>query len=104
MTNAGERWKQRQKMLEGRTGRFRVDACRILRAEDGYRLVCTGMGMIPAISPPRITVGGLPVREVQFLDRGRRIEAVLPEPPRDSTVLLDFVQGVAKVEAARDDR
>jgi len=99
MTRAGALWDQRHKLLQERSSRFRVDRCSIEREKDGYRLVCTGLGLVPALSPPRISLGGVVLKGLKYLDQGRRLEAVVDQLPEDRTVVLDFVYAAATVEA-----
>lgn len=99
MTRADALWKERRKILQERSNRLRVDECRIERGESGYRLVCLGFGFVPALSPPRVALGGVVLKDIKYLEQGRRLEADFEQLPENRTVVLDFVYATATVEA-----
>ena len=86
--------------MAGRAPRVRIDRCQVIEGEKGYYdVVIEGFGLRPAITPPRIVVGGVPLEGVRFEEGGRRATGVLREQPRDYQVTVDLGYARAEGEA-----
>jgi hypothetical protein len=102
MIGPARKWKERQKQLAERKPRARIDRCEVAQDEKGrYMVVVEGFGLVPAVSPPQITVGGVPLEEIRYEKGGRRLSGVLREPPRDGRVVVDLGYAQATGEAER---
>ena len=84
-------WLERQKLMQESRPAPRIDRVLVSEAKgDLYEVVIEGLRLTPAISPPSITVGGLPLQQARFEPGGRRITGALYGPPKDERVALDL--------------
>ena len=58
--------------------------------DDAYEVVIEGVNFRGTISPPRVTVGGLPLEDQSFASDGRSIRGTLPEEPDSLHVVVDY--------------
>jgi hypothetical protein len=97
MTGPARKWEERQKLLASREPRVRVDRCVVKEGKKrSYDVVIEGFGLLPAITPPHITVGGVALEQARFEQGGRRVTGVLRDPPKDDQVIVDL--GYARAE------
>lgn len=97
MIGPARRWRERHRVLQSRRPMTRLDRCVATEEAAGvYRVVIDGFALMPAVVPPRIVVGGVPLEDVHFEVGARRITGVLRDRPRDEHVLLDL--GYARAE------
>ena len=97
MIGPARKWRERQKLLASRKPQVRVDRCVVTEVEKGnYDVVIEGFGLRPAITPPHITVGGVPLEQAKFEQGGRRVTAVLRNRPKDDQFIVDL--GYARAE------
>lgn len=79
---------------DGRAGWIRLDRCTVDERPDdaagGYPVTIEGVNLRRAISPPRVTIGGQPVRAMRFAPDGRSITGVVDEPPADERLVVDY--------------
>ncbi|HJQ33113.1 MAG TPA: hypothetical protein VJ866_13075 [Pyrinomonadaceae bacterium] len=92
MLTRAKNWLDAQKRLAERKHVIRLDSCAVepLGEKRGYNAVIEGFNLHPAISPPRVTVGGVLLEEMQFQADGRRIRGVLRQKPRSGRVMVDY--------------
>ena len=89
--------------LEGRRPWIRVDDARITEAKGGpqgrWDVTISGHNLKMAVSPPRITVGGVPLMRPVFEPSGKLITGTLTEEPATDEVVVDygFATGATKV-------
>jgi hypothetical protein len=85
------KWEERRQQLAARKPHVRVDRCVLTDGEKGtYQVTIEGFGLLPAITPPRITVGGVPLEQVRVEHGGRRLTGVLSTQPRGTEVIVDL--------------
>ena len=100
MLTRAKNWHERQKRLVERKLMIRLDSCTVepLGEKRGYNAVIEGFNLHPAISPPRVTVGGVLLEDMQFEAKGRRIRGVLRKKPRSERVVVDYRFAQAKLK------
>ena len=96
-----EAWKETQKKIAARAPMVRLDRCHVKPASNkkrrSYDATIEGYNLHQAISPPRVTVGGVMLEDIRFQDDGTAIRGTLSKRPRDHTVVVDY--GFARAEA-----
>lgn len=55
-----------------------------------YRVEIEGGNLWPAISPPRVTVGNVPLRDLRFGKEGTSLTGTLPRRPDGRKVVVDY--------------
>jgi hypothetical protein len=91
MTGPARKWEERRKLLASRKPRVRVDRCVVTEREKGhYDVMIEGFGLLPAITPPRIAVGGVLLEQAMFEKGGRRVTGVLRDRPKNDQVIVDL--------------
>lgn len=97
MIGPARKWEERRKLLASRKPQVRVDRCIVVESEKGYRdVVIEGFGLLPAISPPHVTVGGAALEFAKFEQGGRRVTGIVRDRPKDDQVIVDL--GYARAE------
>jgi hypothetical protein len=97
MIGPARKWDERRKLLASRKPQVRVDRCVVTENEKGYRdVVIEGFGLLPAVTPPLITVGGVTVELARFEQGGRRVTGIVRVRPSDGRVIVDL--GYARAE------
>lgn len=77
----------------------RIDRCVVEPGAKGtYRVVIEGFNLHGSISPPRVTVGGVPLVNIQFQADGQKLTGTLAAKPRSKKVVVDY--GFARATAA----
>ena len=98
MTNPARGWRKRQELFAERKPRLRIDSSVLSEGEKGYYdVVIEGIGLLPALTPPHITVGGVTLEQAKFEQGGRQVRGVLRERPKDDKVVVDL--GYASTES-----
>lgn len=104
MTTSNERNKPRPPgdPLEGRRPWIRLDEAQIEEDPERsgqYRVTISGHNLKMAISPPRISVGGVELENLSFDPGGKHITGTLPKKPESDEVTVDygFAKGQTKV-------
>jgi hypothetical protein len=96
-----EAWKEMQKKIAARAPIVRLDRCYVKPVSNKkkglYEAIIEGYNLHQAISPPRVTVGGVMLENIGFQDDGTAIRGTLSKRPRDRTVVVDY--GFARAEA-----
>ena len=88
-------------MLESRKPKVRVDAVVVRRRTKGeFDVVIQGSGFLPAAIPPEVTVGGVPLEEIEFAADGRTLTGVLRSEPKNQLVAVDLGYASAEADAA----
>lgn len=91
MIGPARKWIERRDLLAARRPQVRVDRWVIAEGEEGYYdVVIEGVGLLPAITPPHITVGGVTLENATFEQGGRRVTGVLRELPKAERVVVDL--------------
>jgi hypothetical protein len=96
-------WKEMQKKIAARAPIVRLDRCYVKpvsndnKRKRSYEALIEGYNMHQAISPPRVTVGGVMLENIRFQDDGTAIRGTLSKRPRDRTVVVDY--GFTRAEA-----
>jgi hypothetical protein len=97
-------WKETQKKIAARAPIVRLDRYYVKpvsndnkRKKRSYEALIEGYNMHQAISPPRVTVGGVMLENIRFQDDGTAIRGTLSKRPRDRTVVVDY--GFTRAEA-----
>lgn len=91
MIGPASRWVERNKLAAERRPRVRVDRCVVTKSVEGsFEVTIDGFALMPAIVPPMVTVGGVPLERMEFELGGRRITGVLPEEPESRRVVVDL--------------
>lgn len=91
MTDSAREWKKRQELLAERKPQVRVDRSMVSEGEKGYYdVVIEGVGLLPAITPPHIVVGGVTLEQAKYERGGRQVTGVLRAPPEDDKVVVDL--------------
>jgi hypothetical protein len=108
MTTSKEREKQQPPVdpMEGRRPWIRVDDARIeedTERSGRYRVTISGHNLKMAISPPRIQVGGVDLRDVTFDPGGKQVTGTLPEKPESDEVTVDYGFAIGETSAHRQD-
>ena len=97
LTGPGRKWEELRKLLASRKPKVRVDSVVVRTGSSGkYEVTIEGFGLRPAISPPRILVGGVLLEEATFERDGRTVKGVLRYRPKNQQVLVDL--GYASAE------
>lgn len=93
-----ESWQEKHRRAVSRKPWIRLERVRVkhLGPRGGYEVVIEGVNLHPAISPPRVTVGGVPLEHPEFQRDGRSIRGVLPKKPTSGRVVVDY--GFARAE------
>jgi hypothetical protein len=84
---------QRDDPMAGRRPWIRVDSADLKedpRHEGAYEVRIRGHNLRMAISPPRIEIGGVPLRHLSFDDDGTEIRGILEQKPENEQVIVDF--------------
>ena len=101
-TPAGPDWQVRRKVVASKvTGIGLVRG--VIRASlrpAGYRVTLEGEQLHRALSPPRVTVGGLDLVDLRFHGGGLFLEGFLPRRPPDRQAIVDY--GFARAEITLD--
>jgi hypothetical protein len=95
-------WKEMQKKIAARAPIVRLDRCYVKpvsnnKKKRSYEALIEGYNMHQAISPPRVTVGGVMLEKIRFQDDGTAIRGTLSKRPRDRMVVVDY--GFTRAEA-----
>jgi hypothetical protein len=100
LTRAARKWEERRKLLASRKPAVRIDRAIIKtasRGEYGYEVVIDGFGLVPAIAPPNITVGGEALEQLTFAIGGRTVTGLLRDRPKGQRICVDL--GYTTLEA-----
>ena len=103
MTGPARKWEERRKLLASRKPHVRVDRCVVTASDKGdFEVVIEGFGLLPAITPPRITLGGKTLQRTKFELGGRRVTGIVRERPVNNRLVVDLgyarAEGLAVVE------
>jgi hypothetical protein len=99
MIGLARKWEERRKLLASRKSQVRVDRCVVTQGEKGYRdVVIEGFGLLPAATPPHITVGGVTLELAKFELGGRRVTGVVRDRPKNDEVIVEL--GYARFEGS----
>lgn len=106
MLSDERRWRERHAEAVAREPRIRIDGVEISAVDGGrrYAVVIFGFNLHAAISPPRVTVGGLDLEAMTFSPDGRTIGGILPSPPGNQRVVVDFGFARAELDPSDSDR
>jgi hypothetical protein len=99
MTRRARNWEERRKLAASRRPHVRIDRAIVRKGgkgQYGFELVIEGFGLLPAISPPQVTVGGILVAQPTFATDGRSVTGALRERPANPQVVVDL--GYARAE------
>jgi hypothetical protein len=107
MTGPARKWEERRRILESRKPEVRIDGAVVRRGAKGeYHVVIEGLGFLPAAMPPEVTVGGVPLEQLEFARDGRTITGVLRSGPQNQQIAVDLgyasAEGNAPIEPADD--
>lgn len=84
-------WEERRQRVAARRPQARVDRCVVRAGAEGtFDVVIDGFGLVPAISPPHITIGGVLLERPRVEQGGRRLTGMLTERPRSTEVEVDL--------------
>lgn len=92
-TRRARNWEERRKLAASRTPQVRLDRVIVKKGGEGqygFEVAIEGFGLLPALSPPQVTVGGVPVAQLTFATDGRRAAGVLRERPANPQVVVDL--------------
>src|SRR5262249_43735626 len=89
MTRA-ERWIELQRQAAGAPARLRDDNARVRREKGEYAVLVKGFGLHNALSPPSLTVGGVPAEDLRFQPDGLALHGVLRLMPTDERTVLEY--------------
>jgi hypothetical protein len=100
MTSHRERWQARQKRAAERKPWIRLDRyyMKPQTGKDTYEVVIEGFHLASAVSPPRITLGGVPVRGLKFKPDGRAVWGILSKEPANDVLVVDYGYARAELE------
>lgn len=95
MTTANERNQKQPSSdpLEGRRPWIRLDDAQIVedRERSGeFQVTISGHNLKMAISPPRVSVGGIELEHLSFEPGGKQITGVLRNKPGSDEVIVDY--------------
>jgi hypothetical protein len=98
MLKREQAWRERQKRIAARSPQVRIDRCtiRALDRAEGYEVIIDGFNLHQAISPPRVTVGGVPADSLGFARDGKQLRVRLKRKPAGDRVEVDY--GFARAE------
>ena len=97
MIGPARNWEERRRLLASRAPKVRVDRAVVRTGKTGtYEVTIEGFGLVPAISPPQITVGDVPLEETSFARDGRTVTGVLRDRPKHQHVAVDLGYAVAE--------
>jgi hypothetical protein len=99
MTRRARKWEERRKLAASRTPQVRIDRAIVKKGGEGqygFEVAIEGFGLLPAVSPPQVTVGGVLVAQPKFATDGRSVAGVLRERPENPQVVVDL--GYARAE------
>ncbi len=98
MLKREQAWRERQKRIAARSVQVRIDHCTIQELESGkgFEAIIRGFNLRQAISPPQVTVGGVPADSLRFSRDGKQLRVMLKRKPRSSRVAVDY--GFARAE------
>ena len=107
MMGPAREWEERRQRVAARRPRVRVDRCLVRAGAEGtFEVVIEGFGLVPAFSPPHITIGGVLLERMRVEQGGRRLTGTLAARPRGTAVEVDlgYIRTVGKVtpEERRD--
>ena len=98
--------KQPDDPMEGRKPWIRVDEAQIVedpRSPGAYRVQISGHNLKMAISPPRITVAGIPLENQSFEPGGKTITGTLSRKPGSDEVIVDYGFARGETKAAQQE-
>jgi hypothetical protein len=98
--------KQPDDPMEGRKPWIRVDKAQIVEdpsTSGGYRVQIYGHNLKMAISPPRITVAGVPLENLSFESGGKTITGTLSRKPESDEVIVDYGFARGETKAAQQE-
>ena len=84
---------QRDDPMAGRRPWIRVDSADLRedpKRAGAYEVRIRGHNLRMAISPPRIEIGGVPLRRLSFDEDGTEIRGALEQKPENEHVIVDF--------------
>lgn len=89
-----------RRVKKGRRPWIRIDACTVACNKNAapYPVKIEGFNLRPGISPPIVTVGGQPLRELEFALDGRSIKGVLTDVPKGTRCIIDYGIAVAELD------
>lgn len=98
MLKREQAWRERQKRIAARRPQVRIDRCTIqaLDRGEGYAAIIEGFNLRQAISPPRVTVGGVPADSLSYARDGKQLRVLLKQKPDGDRVEVDY--GFARAE------
>lgn len=98
MLKREQAWRDRQQRIAARGPQVRIDRCTIqaLDREEGYTAIIEGFNLRQAISPPRVTVGGVSAHALTFDRDGKHLRVLLKQLPDGDRVEVDY--GFARAE------
>jgi hypothetical protein len=68
----------------------------------GYRVEVEGRGLHPALAPPRVSVGGIDVTDLEFGRDGTTLRGKVTHSPPNTSLVIDY--GFTKAEAILSNR
>jgi hypothetical protein len=98
-TRRTRNWEERRRLAASRKPQVRIDRAIVKEsAQEQYvfEVVIEGFGLLPALVPPEVTVGGVLVQPPTFAANGRSVVGVLRERPPNLHVVVDL--GYARAE------
>jgi hypothetical protein len=91
MSNHILRWKAKKKRAVERRPWIRIDDVTVEKEDKhNYQVTILGHNLHGVISPPRVTMGGVKVRNLRFSDDGRTLRGTLEERPKHLKVIVDY--------------
>lgn len=102
MSTRAERWKARQQLVTAARPRLTVDGGRAMRSwlRRRYAVEIRGANFFRGWVPPRVLVGGQPVRELRFSPDGTVLRGVLHHRPVGRQIVVDygFMRGEGRLD------
>jgi hypothetical protein len=94
----GEDWVRRQREMAARRPELAVDRGTLTVGPSPlrYRVAVEGRGLHLALSPPRVTVGGIPVTDLEGTRDGTSLRGRVAHSPPNATFVIDY--GFANAE------
>lgn len=98
MATISKQWRKKHQQWEERKPKIRLIGLEVefLGPGQGYAVVIEGFNLYGAISPPKVTVGGIPLEHPEFYPNGRFIRGKLSRKPQSDRVVVDY--GFARAE------
>lgn len=85
------KWKKRQNQRARNRPQIRIYHCGLIAQGDGgYMIVVEGYGLRPGITPPLMTLGGVPIENLKFEPSGRRVTGVIRAHPGEDVLVVDL--------------